>query len=40
MKSSSFSDSVICVYLHTGGRYGQEIEVEEREMAWLLCFEL
>lgn len=40
MESSSFSNSVVYVYLHTGGRHGQETEAEEREMVWLLCFEL
>jgi hypothetical protein len=39
MASSSVSDSVVHVYLHTGGRGEQEMEVEEREMVWLLGFQ-
>lgn len=38
MESSSVSVSGVHVYLHTGGRGEQEMEVEEREMVWLLFF--
>lgn len=39
MESSSVSDSGVHVFLHTGGRGEQEMEVEEREMVWLLFFQ-